>query len=624
MRQTVDWPLPHAPLPDRLGHALARLKQPPPSLRRRSAALIGTAAAATVGYLTFVNPHAAPANIATPYRVLMIIALIGAGIYAETSPTQHRLGAWLIAAGLFSSLWLLNGSSDRLPFSVGVLFTGLAPVAFCGLMLLYPSGRLTSSGDRWLLALTGGAIAVLWSVVVLTSMRPPDHTPLLRCAPNCPSNSFFAGHAAGVAPPLVTVVTALWAVLAWGAAISVARRWEAAPAALRRCIAPVQVAAIAFATTLSVYAVLRAAGSPVATNFGEASVEILILVPLAIPIGLGLERLFLGQALADFVTALNERPESDPQALMALALRDPSLRIGYVRPGGGKCVDASGATVQTTDLGDSRAVTWIERDRRRVAAVVYDPALRDGERFVQAAGGAVLLLLDRARLAADLEASTADLEASRTRLVETAYAERQRIERDLHDSIQQDLVGLRIKLDMAAEVVFKDPDRGERMLVSVGRQMDDVLDALRSLARGIYPSLLEQRGLAEALKSAARRTPLPVSVDARGLGRYPTEIEVAVYFCCLEALQNLVKHAGRSAVGSIRIREESDRLIFQIKDSGAGFDPAEIGDGRGLVNMRDRMETVGGTLTVSSHPGSGTTVRGTAPLGARRRTARPL
>jgi signal transduction histidine kinase len=234
------------------------------------------------------------------------------------------------------------------------------------------------------------------------------------------------------------------------------------------------------------------------------------------------------------------------------------------------------------------------------------------------------MLLERTQLAADLEVSTADLAASRNRLVETAYAERQRIERDLHDSIQQDLVGLRLKLDMAAEVVLKEPERGERMLVSVGRQMDDMLDALRSLARGIYPSLLEQRGLAEALKSAARRTPLPVSVDARGIGRYPKDVEVAVYFCCLEALQNLVKHAGRSAVGSIRIREERDRLCFQIKDSGAGFEPAEIAGGRGLINMRDRMETVGGTLALSSHKGRGTAVRGTAPLGPRRRPTRQL
>ena len=248
MRQSLDWPLPDSLLPDRIGRALATLTEPPtPQWRRRRTAILGTAAAATVGYLTFVNFQAAPENIATPYRVLMISALIGVGIYAETSPTQHRLGAWLIAGGLFSSLWLLNGSSDRLSFSVGVLFTGLAPVTFCALMLLYPTGRLASPGDRRFLAVTGVAIAVLWSVVVLTSVQPPDHTPLLRCALNCPENALLVGSGApGLASALMSVVTALWAVLAWGTVVSVARRSHAAPAALRRRFDPVQVAAIAF------------------------------------------------------------------------------------------------------------------------------------------------------------------------------------------------------------------------------------------------------------------------------------------------------------------------------------------------------------------------------------------
>jgi signal transduction histidine kinase len=224
--------------------------------------------------------------------------------------------------------------------------------------------------------------------------------------------------------------------------------------------------------------------------------------------------------------------------------------------------------------------------------------------------------LERAQMEAELKASTADLAASRSRLVDTADAERQRIERDLHDSIQQDLVALRIKMEMVGEALGGQPSPAELMISSVARQLDDVLESLRSVARGIYPSLLRERGVAEALKSVARRSPLPVSVDARGVGRYREDLEVAVYFCCLEALQNAVKHAGRDATVEIRLREEARTLDFQVRDTGVGFDATEMGDRHGLLNMRDRAEAVGGGLAVSSRPGRGTTVRGRLPLGA--------
>ena len=172
--------------------------------------------------------------------------------------------------------------------------------------------------------------------------------------------------------------------------------------------------------------------------------------------------------------------------------------------------------------------------------------------------------------------------------METADAERQRIERDLHDSIQQDLVGLRLKLDMVAEAVGEDPQSAQLMLGSLGNQMDDVLEALRSMARGVYPSLLRERGLADALRSAARRAPLPVIVDARALGRYPEDLETAVYFCCLEALQNAIKHAGHEATVDIRLREDSGALAFQVRDTGQGFDPGHANGRHGLLNMQDR------------------------------------
>ena len=196
---------------------------------------------------------------------------------------------------------------------------------------------------------------------------------------------------------------------------------------------------------------------------------------------------------------------------------------------------------------------------------------------MQAAGAAALIRLEKTQAEAELKASTADLASSRIRLMSVAHSERRRLERDLHDGVQQHLVGLRIKLDMAAETIREDLERGERALASVGRQMDDVLQELRLLARGHLPSLLHECGLREALSSAARSSPLAGLGSAPGTGRYPEEVEVAVYFCCLEAIQNVVKHAGPDATAMVTLSEDGPYLCFEVHDTGVGFDPSDDG-----------------------------------------------
>jgi signal transduction histidine kinase len=582
---------------------------------RAAIPLAGAVAAAGVGYLTSVNPGAAPRGAAVAVRVVIICALVAAGVYARTSRIQARMGGLLVAAGLLSALWLLNGSSAAPAFSVALLVTGLIPVVFCSLILAHPNGRVRPLAEQRLLTLAGGGVAVSWAALTVTSRQPWMRTPLLQCGPRCPHNDFFLGLTVpGATPVIGAVCIAAWIGLTVGTAVLATRRTRVAPAPVRRALFPVAVAALAYAVLAAATVALRAVDTGAADAAGAASVAMTAVVPLAILAGLCVERLFMGQALADFVTRLGELPSPDPQTLMADVLRDPSLRIGYCDERGHACVDTAGAPVDTELPGDGRSVTWVRRDGRPVAAIVHDIRLDDQAGFIQAAGAAAVLRLERGRLEAQLKASTADLASSRIRIMETAYAERQRIERDLHDSVQQDLVGLRLKLQMAAEAIREEPARGEKMVASVGRQMDDLLEALRALARGIYPALLERRGLAEALKSAALRAPRPISVDAPRLGRYPQDVEIAVYFCCLEALQNVVKHAGPAAKARIRLRERPGQLRFEVTDNGVGFGPEAVQDPHGTLNMRDRIEAVGGVLTIGSCPGRGTTVKGTVPI----------
>ena len=159
-----------------------------------------------------------------------------------------------------------------------------------------------------------------------------------------------------------------------------------------------------------------------------------------------------------------------------------------------------------------------------------------------------------------------------------------------------------------------DPAQASEILEELGGDVQETLDELRRLAHGIYPPLLADRGLTEALRSAAERSPVPTSVDAANLARYRPEIEAAVYFCCLEALQNVGKYAGQSARAQIRVREEEGGLIFEVSDDGVGFDVRASSAGVGFTNMNDRVGAIGGNLRVSSAPGRGTTVSGAIPI----------
>jgi signal transduction histidine kinase len=206
------------------------------------------------------------------------------------------------------------------------------------------------------------------------------------------------------------------------------------------------------------------------------------------------------------------------------------------------------------------------------------------------------------------------LQASRARIVATANAERRRIERNLHDGAHHYLVAMSVKLGLAQQLSERDPARAKALIEELKTDLQVAIDELRALAHGIYPPLLASQGLGEALAAAARRSRLPTRVDAASLGRYPAELEAAVYFCCLEALQNAAKYAGDGAAATVLVREEEGALLFEVADTGAGFDAQDSKAGAGLTNMADRLGAVGGTLRLESQPGRGTRIQGVLPL----------
>jgi signal transduction histidine kinase len=223
------------------------------------------------------------------------------------------------------------------------------------------------------------------------------------------------------------------------------------------------------------------------------------------------------------------------------------------------------------------------------------------------------LVLKNVGLTAELLQRLEELRASRQRLVAAQDEARRRLERNLHDGAQQHVVALKVKLGLARALAKKDPARARELVGQLAADADEALQTLRDLARGIYPPLLADRGLAAALEAQARRATLPVVAEADGVGRHPREVEAAVYFCVLEALQNVQKYAAASRA-TIRLSNRDGKLAFEVEDDGRGFDPATVRRGSGLTNIADRVDALGGRFEIESAPGHGTRLRGTVPV----------
>jgi signal transduction histidine kinase len=225
------------------------------------------------------------------------------------------------------------------------------------------------------------------------------------------------------------------------------------------------------------------------------------------------------------------------------------------------------------------------------------------------------LVLRNVRLTEELKATIEQLRASRQRIVSAQDARARKLERDIHDGAQQQLVALSVKVGLTEQLISRDPEKALAILGELKTDVTDALVTLRDLARGIYPPLLADKGLVTALGSQAQRASVATTVEGEGIGRFSPEVEAAVYFCALEAMQNVAKYAN-ARHASIRLAAPDGHLTFQVQDNGVGFDPHSAGRGTGLQGMADRLEALGGSLEISSVVGAGTTVSGRIPIEA--------
>ncbi|HEX9234838.1 MAG TPA: histidine kinase [Actinomycetota bacterium] len=281
--------------------------------------------------------------------------------------------------------------------------------------------------------------------------------------------------------------------------------------------------------------------------------------------------------------------------LPALALTVSSLALStFIAP-----LRAAATTCVLWFGGLIAAAVWA-----RSALVLFRGPAQIGF-FALALGASLVLTWRRDRL--EMERRT-----RHRGLIAAQDAERTRLERNLHDGAQQQLVAIAVKFRLARAAAGRDPVQLESLLQQLEEEIQEALDTLRDLARGTHPPVLIDRGLAAALEARARRSPVPVRVETAGIGRYPEDVEVAVYFCCLEALQNASKYAGAREI-AVRLDDAAGVLRFAVIDDGVGFDTGRAERGSGLRNMEQRLLVLGGSLEVRSTPGAGAVITGTVP-----------
>ena len=591
------------------------MTSPPVRLVPAAVAIGGLVLCVVTGAVTLAGSSSDLAGVEALARMSMVAAPVAVGLYAAYRPPFERFGVLLIASGAVWFLTTLAGSSDATLYSLGRVAGWCIEPLIAVLLLSFPSGRLEHRVDRALVGSMALVVLVLWLPTAPLVERYPVPAPWMTCTADCPGNAFalvdvtpaFVDDVVRPVRELITV--ALFAAVA----LRLAYRVRTASPLTRRACAPVLVVASLRYGAYAAALVARgtAPGSDVLPALTWVVALTLPALALAFLLGLVHWRLFMAHSMQRLAAGLGGHARPDElRGALGEAFDDPHLEIVYWIDGDpGHWGDADGHTVDGPSIPPGRSLTEVRDGERRVAAIVHDAALEHDRAFVDTATSYALMTLDNQRLSAQTSRLLREVRASRARIQAAADDERRRIERDLHDGAQQRLVALRIKLELAAERDGADA----AALRDLGRALDDAIEDVRSLARGIYPAPLADRGLVEALRAAALRNPLPTTVLAAGVGRYPSEIESAAYFCCLEALQNASKHAQGATVAVVALTDNGS-LRLEVRDDGAGFDPGAAADGVGLTSMRDRLAAVGGELAITSGRGRGTHLVASIPL----------
>ena len=570
------------------------------------AALLGAIAASAVAlWVTLSADFLTYPGWLAVQKADFILGPVLAGLYWYRRRPQSRFGPMLIAFGFIGALYILQSASNSWLFSVGLLAETLIGLATRVLILAFPTGRL----DRPAKVVLAISIVVSPLPAVVTLLLAPQTgagASISGCRDVCPRNEFAVTSDPQIAADLndafrfgVVLASCLTAgLLIW--------RFARGTPPQRRALAigtPVALLFLGFQITFQLLAALDAPPSAFSEFVKWGIVGARAALWYGFLAALIAAELFAARAMERLVAHSLRAPSRDElEALLRGPLGDPDLRLAFL--------EREEAAPPTEPGRDIKLVR--HEDGGPTVAIIHDPQLNDDPELLDAAGAVALLAAENAELDAGWTQALQDVARSRARLVRAADEERRRFERNLHDTVQQQLISIKLRVEIEADEGDVNASSRGRLL-EIAQSVEAALAEVRQIAHGLHPPLLTASGLPIALQRFHDRAASPPEINAVGVGRYPPEIESAVYYCCLEAIQNATKHGGRDVHVSVALAEEDGHLTFRVVDDGPGFAAGDVG-GLGLQNMEDRLGAVGGRLRITTAPGRGTTISGEVPL----------
>jgi signal transduction histidine kinase len=567
---------------------------------------MGVAATAATVWAVAQSPVLESATAAAVVRGLFVASYIAVGTYTWWRRPDSRLGLLVAGAGFLYALTSLNASGNAALFTFGRVTLAAFVVYLLYVFLSFPYDRLRSDLDRRFLAAFTVVTTILWALALTLMQELPAGGPFVDCGSRCPDNALgLAGVSNGVSEAVGYVVTSVTGVGLGVVAVLLVHKARSPARLRRRAIEPLLYSVIALAISYGAFTILIQADVGGTESLKALSAVSALAIPFALFAGQVWGRIFVATRLGQLVARVGTEPVSPAhvETLMRDALGDPALTLALWAPEG-RYVDVGGDPVEIPADSQERVVTLVTQRGRPVAALTHDPSLEVEPEVVEGLAATSLMLLENAQL---LE----ELRASRARLAVTAQRERLRLERNLHDGAQQRLMTLQIKLAQAREHAGDGELAAE--LDRIGEDAAAAVEELRVLAHGIYPTVLRERGLGDALGSLADTAPAVVHFVDHDGGRCAPTIEAAVYFCAVEAIQNAIKHGGANARIDVTLERRGNLIEFTVVDDGVGFEPEAQASGFGLMSMHDRIGAVDGLLEIVSSPGRGTVVRGTLP-----------
>lgn len=526
---------------------------------------------------------------------------LGTGVVAWLRRSSSEVGALLTVGGV---VWIATGFGNAtVPalIAMGAVTATLPLALIVHLLVAFPSGRLTARHEKVLVVAGYFTTLVLQAPLYLFANFPPPYDALqIADRPGLHHAGIWVQRGVGIAVMTCT-------------AVLLAIRLRAATVAQRRVLVPLYlygIAAVLFEPLASIVFAPAFGWGPIATYV------IQLVTAALIPIAFGWSIMRGGFARTAEVEELgawfgveeHARPSLD--RALAETLGDPSLRLAFWVPDRGEYVDAGGQPVGNPVAEADRGVSQIDLAGERVGAITYDvEAIRDRE-LVRTAGRVVALAVDRERLMAQLRANNDALLRSRQRIVEAADRERRRVERNLHDGAQQQMLAVVMALRLI-EARLDGTDPGTKaMATAAANNLESAIRELRELARGLHPTLLGEVGLSGAFESLAERSPIPVRLAVRLEGGVPETTGVAAYYVVAEALTNAARHSKAERV-DVRADRIAGLLRVEVTDNGIGG--ASVAPGSGLEGLVDRVDSLGGRIWITSSAGAGTTVLAELP-----------